>query len=198
MFNLGTSYQGQLPGSTGLGDRGSVAQFPFEGMLTAGFAICTSCNNDLAKETTLLHPMYVTMMHGNGPTNFVHMQYIICASCFSCLEKLTCQHQPLCEFAAVGISIVSAVAAHVPESQLPAKMTALQKDLFALPKEDKMYVFSTCMNSSEMNAFFSTIFSFWTSTLDVVATNLDRIQLPYTRVDGTMSVMLSLRCGTNE
>lgn len=65
------------------------------------------------------------------------------------------------------------------------------------------------------NAFFSIIFSFWTSTLDVVAVALNEIHLPYTRVDGTMPIkhrqqalksfkesshlqvlLMSLRCGS--
>lgn len=47
--NLGTFYQGQLPGRIGLGDRRTAVQFLFEGMLSAGFAICTKCDSDLTK-----------------------------------------------------------------------------------------------------------------------------------------------------
>ena len=65
------------------------------------------------------------------------------------------------------------------------------------------------------NVFFSIIFSFWTSTLDVVATALDQINLSYARIDGTMPIkqrqhvltafsedsdlrvlLMSLRCGS--
>ena len=63
---------------------------------------------------------------------------------------------------------------------------------------------------------FSIIFSFWTSTLDVVGTALDDLQLTYARVDGTMSskkrqqsldsfmedsrirlILVSIGCGAN-
>ena len=62
---------------------------------------------------------------------------------------------------------------------------------------------------------FSIIFSFWTSTLDVVATALDQINVSYARIDGTMPIkqrqhvltsfnedshprvlLMSLRCGS--
>ena len=38
------------------------------------------------------------------------------------------------------------------------------------------------------NVFFSIVFSFWTSTLEVVGTALDQINLSYTRIDGTMPI----------
>ncbi|KAL2055832.1 hypothetical protein ABVK25_004076 [Lepraria finkii] len=78
-------------------------------------------------------------------------------------------------------------------------MRALQKDLLALPENDK-----------------SIIFSFWTTTLDLVETGLNELQFPYTRFDGTLAaklrqqsvesfiedprirvILISLRCGAN-
>ena len=71
------------------------------------------------------------------------------------------------------------------------------------------------MRTTLSSNIFSIIFSFWTSTLDVVATALDQINLSYTRIDGTMPVkqrqqalkffkedshvqviLMSLRCGS--
>ena len=42
--------------------------------------------------------------------------------------------------------------------------------------------------TSVSDVFFSIIFSFWTSTLDVVATALDQINLSYARIDGTLPI----------
>ena len=69
---------------------------------------------------------------------------------------------------------------------------------------------------SKSDVGFSIIFSFWTSTLDVVGTALDELQLTYARVDGTMSskkrqqaldsfmedsrirsILISIGCGAN-
>ena len=69
---------------------------------------------------------------------------------------------------------------------------------------------------AESNVGVSIIFSFWTSTLDVVGTALDELQLTYARVDGKMSskkrqqaldsfmedsrirlILISIGCGAN-
>ena len=67
-----------------------------------------------------------------------------------------------------------------------------------------------------LTSFTSIVFSFWTTTLDLAGVALDRINIPYTRVDGTMlakqrqlalesfvkdprirTILISLRCGAN-
>lgn len=154
--NLGTIYQGQLPGTIGIGNRGTAAQFLFEGMLSAGFAICTKCNSDLVKWDDSAVPNI-----NDGDAKFTGQPWLstcgslICASCFAfynvsnSMNGPACQHQPSCEFAAVKVSSL-AVPTYVPESQLPVKMKALQKDLLALPKTDKRYFPAVCM---QMSAF---------------------------------------------
>lgn len=220
--NLGTFYQGQLPGRIGLGDRRTAVQFLFEGMLSAGFAICTKCDSDLTKgDDSAASGISDGDAAVVGQPRLATCGELICASCFTfwnipdSLNGPLCQHQPSCEFFAVYMSSSSAVPKYTPESQLPMKMKALQKDLLALPTIDKRYLSVICVHTSEFNVFLSIVFSFWTSTLDVVATALDRIHLSYTRVDGTMpvkqrqqaltsfteaphlrAILISLRCGS--
>ena len=150
--NLGTIYRGQLAGPTGLGNRGSAAQYLFEGMLSAGFAICTRCNSDLAKGDG---NAFSSIDDGDasvpGQPRLSTCGELVCASCFplanasDSLNSPACQHQPPCEFAAVHISCPSAVPSYASESQLPVKMKALQKDLIALPELDKRYLSAVCM-----------------------------------------------------
>ncbi len=147
--NLGTFYQGQLSGLIGLGNRGTAAQFLFEGMLSAGLAICTECNSDLAKgddsAASGINDSDATVV---GEPRLSTCGELVCASCFSCLDGPTCQHQPSCEFATVDMSTFSAAPMCAPDSQLPVKMRALQNDLLAVPEGDKRYLLSTCVLTS--------------------------------------------------
>lgn len=213
--NLGTFYQGQLPQSIGLGNPRTAAQFLFEGMLSTGFAICTKCSSNIAEgdgstASGVSDGDAITM----GQPWLATCGELICASCFpfwntsDSVNRRACQHQPSCKFFAVDLSSSSAVPTYTPESQLPVKMKALQK-------EDKRYLFVICVHICDFNVFLSIIFSSWTSTLDVVATALDKVHLPYTRFDGTMlvrqrqqalesfkedpqfrAILMSLRCGS--
>lgn len=220
--NLGTLYQGQLPGPIGLGNRGTAAQCSFEEMLSAGFAICTKCDSDLAKgDSSAAAGISDSDAIVTGQPQLANCGELICASCFTfwdasdSLNGPACQHHPTCEFFAVNMSNSSVVPTWTLESQLPVKMMALQKDLLALPAMDKRCLSVICVQGYVFNFFLSIIFSFWTSTLDVVATALDQINLQYTRVDGTMSlkqrqqalnsfkeashlraILMSLRCGS--
>ena len=143
--NLGTIYRGQLPGPIGHGNPGTACQFLFEGLLSAGFAACTKCGSDLAKGEG-------SAASGKSDDNVIAIDQprlatcgeLICASCFAfCSDSdhhgPTCQHQPSCEFFAVTMSGSSTMARYTPDSQLPAKMKALQKDILALPVMDKRY-----------------------------------------------------------
>ena len=220
--SLGTFYQGRLPQSIGLGNPRTAAQFLFEGMLSTGFAICTKCSSNIAEGDGNTVPGIsdgdaITM----GQPWLATCGELICASCFpfwntsDSVNRRACQHQPSCKFFAVDLSNSSAVPTYTPESQLPVKMKALQEDLLALPKEHKRYLFVICVHICDFNVFLSIIFSSWTSTLDVVATALDKVHLPYTRFDGTMpvrqrqqalesfkedphlrAILMSLRCGS--
>ena len=148
--NLGTFYQGQLSGSVGLGNQGTAAQFLFEGMLSAGLAICTGCNSDLAKgddsAASGINDSDATVV---GEPRLSTCGELVCASCLPCLDGPTCQHQPSCKFATVDMSTFYAAPTCAPDSQLPVKMRALQKDLLAVPEGDKRYLLCTCMHTSE-------------------------------------------------
>lgn len=153
--NLGRIYQGQSPETVGLGNRGTAAQFLLEGMLSAGFAICTRCNTDFAKgDSSAVSDTNDSDASVTGQPRLSTCGALICASCFAfsnasdSLNGPACQHQPSCEFAAVNISCSSAVPTYVPESRLPVKMKALQQDLLALPKMDKRYFSAVCVQIS--------------------------------------------------
>ena len=142
--NLGTVYQGHLPGPIGLGNRGTATQFLFEGMLSAGSALCTRCNSDLARgDGSVDSDISDSDLFVKGQSRMSTCGVLICAACLpfwnttGTLEDPTCQHQPSCEFAAVDISYPSTGPTYIPKSQLPVKMKALQKDLIALPEMDK-------------------------------------------------------------
>ena len=142
--NLGTLYQGQLPGPIGLENRPATPQVLFEGMLSAGLAICIGCSSDLAKgDDSAALGINCGDAIVTGQPRLSTCGELLCASCSpswnspDSLEGPACQHQPSCEFFAVNMSISSAAPTHVPEGQLPVKMRALQKDLLALPKNDK-------------------------------------------------------------
>ena len=142
--NLGTVYQGQLSGSIGLGNPGTAAQFLFEGMLSAGIATCIRCNSDLAQgDGSAVSDMNDGDPIAKGQPWLSTCGALVCAPCFpgysmsGSLNSPACQHQPSCQFATVDISCSSTVPIHVPKSQLPVKMRALQKDLRALPEMDK-------------------------------------------------------------
>ena len=140
--NLGTVYQGHSPGP--LGNPASATQFLFEGMLSAGSAICTRCNSDLARgDGSLDSEISDSDLFVTGQSRISTCGVLICASCLpfwntsGTLDGPTCQHQPSCEFAPVDISCPSTGPTYVPKSELPVKMKALQKDLLALPEMDK-------------------------------------------------------------
>ena len=142
--NLGTDYQINLPGPIGLANRGTATQFLFEGMLSAGSAICTRCNSDLARgDGSTFSDINDSDPFVTGQPRMSTCGVLICASCLrfrntsDTLNGPTCQHQPSCEFAAVDIFCPSTESTYVPKSQLPVKMKALQKDLLALPEMDK-------------------------------------------------------------
>ena len=142
--NLGTDYQVSLPGPVRFGNRGIATQFLFEGMISAGSAICTSCNNDLAKgDGSLSSDTSDSDPAVTGQPRMSTCGILICASCLpfwntsDTLNGPTCEHQPSCEFAPVDISCPSTGPTHLSKSQLPVKMKALQKDLLTLPAVDK-------------------------------------------------------------
>ena len=146
--NLGTLYQGQLPAPIGVGNPPATPQFLFEGMLSAGLAICIACSSDLDKgDESAAVGINCGDVIVTGQPRLSTCGEVICASCSLCwdtfdsLEGPACQHQPSCEFVAVNMSTSFAAPTHVPEGQLPVKMRALQKDLLALPKKDKRYLF---------------------------------------------------------
>ena len=220
--NLGTYYQAQLHARLVPGMHGSIMQDLFDGMLSTGVARCSKCDMDFSAG----EGSNETISGGVDALEFFQPQIaacgtILCASCFSFshitsrLDQRGCQHQPSCELFAVAVSHFSIGPVPAPITRLPVKMRALQRDVVELPHADKRYVSVLCLQTTTHNCY-SIIFSFWTTTLDVVETALDEIQMSYTRVDGTMpskqrqqaldsfiedprirAILISLRCGAN-
>ena len=217
--NLGTCYQGNVGDGE---DQTAAMQEVFDEMISAGTAVCCKCNSDLSVADER-NETQDGGMHGlqTSQTRIATCGKIICHSCLAdaettkCPSNGGCQHKNLCELFVVDPSRSSGLPATQPPSQLPTKMRALQEDLLALPKTDKRYSsksVNACLDSHDS----SIVFSFWTTTLDLAGAALDRIHLPYTRVDGTMlakqrqlalekfvgdplirSILISLRCGAN-
>ena len=145
LCNLGTYYQRELHDTAGFGTGDTGMQGLFDGMLSAGVAMCSICNRDLSTMRD-----EVTGWPGAAPDASEPSQprlttcgELFCTSCFTPSKIAThpqdrgCQHQPSCQFFAVTLfSFVTAPTFHAP-SRLPVKMRALQKDLVALPETDK-------------------------------------------------------------
>jgi len=144
MCNLGTYYQRELHAPVGSRTRDAGMQGLFDGMLSAGLAMCSICNRDLSMgDEGNEWPLADTGASEASQPGLTTCGELICASCFTPSKITTrpkdrrCQHQPSCEFFAVTLfSSFTAPTFHAA-SRLPVKMRALQKDLVALPETDK-------------------------------------------------------------
>ena len=211
--NLGTYYQAKI----GVPESQNTAmQELFEGMISAGTAMCCKCERDVSEAD-----------EGNFGFDSCKPRVatcgeLICASCFAisemeiCPSDGRCQYQNSCKLFAVNSSSSPNLSAIQPNSRLPTKMRALQQDLLALPVTDKRYLVQPPEELFILTSSISIIFSFWTTTLDLAGVALDQVNFPYTRVDGTIpakqrqlalesfvkdprirTILISLRCGSN-
>ena len=136
--NLGTCYRGNLGGS----ETQTVAmQELFDGMVSAGTAICYKCENDLSTADVI----WSGGIDGceSFDTRITTCGKLVCASCVAifgdtiCPSDGKCQYQNSCKFFTVKTSCSTGLSATQPNSRLPTKMRALQEDLLALPENDK-------------------------------------------------------------
>ena len=145
--NLGTYYRGKI----GLPESEDTAmQELFDGMVSAGTAICCKCGSNLAEaderqdlESSVIHDLE------SCKPRVATCGELMCGSCFAisemeiCPSDGRCQYQSSCKLFAVNSSCSPSLSAIQPNSRLPTKMRALQKDLLALPETEKRYLVRT-------------------------------------------------------
>ena len=214
--NLGILYKKPVQDR---GDHTHSAQAIFDGILSAGVATCCMCGRDLLQGNINSESLLGnTEDSRQSKARLAECGEVMCASCGGrCKDanSARCKHQPSCQFFEVQISCSTVSEMNPFTSRLPTKIKALQDDIQAVPAKQKRYVASSSSFYS-INEFISIIFSFWTTTLDLVAVGLDEIGVKYARVDGTMpvrqrqlalasladdaqiqAILISLRCGSN-
>lgn len=139
--NLGTYYRGDI----GVPETQTTAmQELFDGMISAGAAICCKCDRDLSKgDENSESQISATDGSESSKTRIATCGELICDSCFALSETVMCpsdgrcQHQTSCTLFTVNSSGSSSLPALQPNSRLPVKFRALQEDLLALPETDK-------------------------------------------------------------
>ena len=139
--NLGTCYRQK---SYGVDSDALHLQEVFDGMLSAGMAICTVCEKDLSMaEDSDEPPSGATEDPRSSQPRLFMCGKIICASCFALSRtsmfsnSSVCQHQPPCVSLSVSPSNLLTTSTIAPSSSLPVKMKALQEDLREIPETDK-------------------------------------------------------------
>ena len=124
--------------------KNTMMQGVFDGMASAGVAVCCKCDRDLSagdenngsavKGTDSLEPSKIRIATCGE---------LVCASCFELSETVRCpsdgrcKHQSSCEVFTVDSSGSSDPSISEVDSGLPVKMRALQEDIMALPETDK-------------------------------------------------------------
>ena len=221
--NLGLHYQGaELFTPTALRDQEPIGQELFDCMLSAGAAICNSCGKNFSmdsyassspsKEVTTLpsHPYISTCGRLLCATCSTLPQVVTSISRHLCSLALGCKFRPVSTSESVELSI-----GPTSTLELPSKVKALINDLLGLPEMDKRYSRFVC-RGNVLTIMDSIVFSFWTTTLDLVGIALTNFQIPFTRLDGSMAakhrqcaltsfinnpkikvILISLRCGAN-
>lgn len=147
--NLGTHYQSQVFERQNTRER--LTQDLFESMVSVGAARCSKCNDNLSvgdDEWGLEHQL--------RPRVF-DCGWMLCASCFALAEAIVepeltvCEHRPACDFRAVHVTTEPGRLPLSSTKPLPAKMRALQKDLVAIPEEEKRWVYPPLASSNLTN-----------------------------------------------
>ena len=122
----------------------TLMQDMFDGMVSAGVAVCCKCDRDLSAGNENNGPAVEGMDSlKTSKTRIATCGELICASCFSLSEMVRCpsdgkcKHQSSCEVFSVNSSGSSDPLISEFDSGLPVKMRALQEDLMALPETDK-------------------------------------------------------------
>ena len=139
--NLGTCYRNK----TGKPEsQTSAMQELFDGLVSAGAAVCCICGSDLW-QTDGRNELENSGTYGfeQSGIRMTTCGELICASCFAVSETMTCpsngrcQYQSSCTLSTVSSSFSSDLSAVQPNSRLSTKMRALQQDMLALPETDK-------------------------------------------------------------
>lgn len=148
--NLGAYYRGDVEA---LETQTAAMQEIFDGMTSAGAAICCKCERDLSKGDEINNiQIDGTEGFGSSKIQMSTCGELICASCLGILEMSTCpsdgrcQNQSSCKLSTVslfGSSDSCSLSAFQSNSRLPTKMRAVQEDLLALPETDKRYLSQT-------------------------------------------------------
>ena len=142
--NLGTCYRDK----TGKPEnQTSAMQELFDGLVSAGAAVCCICGSDLS-QTDGRNEVENSGTYGfeQSAVRMTACGELICASCFAVSETMTCpsngrcQYQSSCTLSTVSSSFSYDLSAVRPNSRLSTKMRVLQQDLLALPKTDKRYL----------------------------------------------------------
>ena len=139
--NLGKHYRADRGSKV---TQGTFMQDMFDGMVSAGVAVCCKCDRDLSAGDENNEPaMKGTDCLELFKTRIATCGELICASCCGlsgmvrCPSDGKCKHQSSCEVFTVDSSGSSDRSISDFDSELPVKMRALQKDLMALPETDK-------------------------------------------------------------
>ncbi|KAL9612220.1 MAG: hypothetical protein Q9167_003169 [Letrouitia subvulpina] len=148
-------------------------QKTFEELQAADMAYCTIC-----KETVKLMTSGDDLEVGEGISNVPRMSLcgqLVCATCASSILSLDlncqCGKGMICDFSPITSSSVARLSFDEDTlMELPAKIQALRGDVLEVPREDK-----------------SVIFSFWTTTLDLVEVALQDTGTKVVRIDGSVS-----------
>ncbi|OCL15076.1 hypothetical protein AOQ84DRAFT_279690 [Glonium stellatum] len=151
------------------------AQEAFNNLLTAGLSTCTKCCIELGQiqDETCSEYSYQPQL--------TQCLQLLCGNCHITLTKLNaphslCEHVPPCPTRA--ISTMSSQSAPTGSGFLSSdnnfmmstKMKALVADISSIAHDEK-----------------SLVFSFWTSTLDMIEVALSRASISFTRFDGQTS-----------
>jgi SWI/SNF-related matrix-associated actin-dependent regulator of chromatin subfamily A3 len=154
-----------------------TAQDTFNNLLMFGKTTCSNCSMELDVSQTETQPV---PEDSNG-LQLSQCGYLCCGRCSSSFQevwsrRVSCGCYPVCSFAPVTIASSPGSPAALSDrvtllpAELPTKIKALQTDLQSLDGQTK-----------------SIVFSFWTSTLDLVELSLKGSNLQYVRFDGKVS-----------
>ena len=142
--NLGTCYRDKIGKPE---NQTSAMQELFDGLISAGAAVCCICGSDLSQADGRNElENSGTYAFASSAIRITTCGELICASCYTVSQTMTCpsngrcQYQSSCTLSTVSSSSSSDLSAVQPSSRLPTKMRALQEDLLALPETDKRYL----------------------------------------------------------
>ena len=120
-----------------------VAQELFEGMLSAGMAMCSVCRRDLTQSNVSNESLLGVEGRDHSQPRIAQCGQLVCAPCCGRLDtsaigtSLKCKHQPSCQVFAVSIDNSTPIDINPSSLRLPSKVIELQNDLLAIPETEK-------------------------------------------------------------